>query len=133
MSQATVRKAIEQAISTWATANGHSVQWQNTVLDPEPAAYVRSFVLPAQTEAPDIQQAGRDYAGVLQVSIVRPINEGPGPAETIAASMATALGMRLTSGSVVVRLLQPISPVAPINEPGRYVVPCTAQYSATVY
>jgi hypothetical protein len=133
MSQTLVRRALESAIGTWASANSQPVQWQNVVLDPEPASYVRAFILPAQTEAPDVQQAGRSYTGTLQVSIVRPQGEGPATAETLAASLSAALGMRQTSGGVTVHLLQPLSPVAPINEPGRYVVPCTASYSATVY
>lgn len=133
MSQALVRRALESAIGTWAAANSQPVQWQNVVLDPEPAAYIRAFILPAQSEAPDVQQAGRVYSGVLQVSIVRPQGEGPAPAEALAASLSAALGMRQTSGAVTVSLLQPLSPVAPLTEPGRYVVPCTASYQATVY
>ena len=133
MSQTLVRRALESAINTWAQANGQPVQWQNVVLDPEPAAYIRVFLLPAQTEAPDIQQAGRSYSGLLQVSIVRPIGEGPAAAEALAASLSSAIGMRQTSGGVTVELLQPLSPAAAVNEPGRYVVPCSAGYSATVY
>ena len=133
MSQTLIRRALETAINTWAAANSQPVQWQNVILDPEPAAYIRVFVLPAQTEAPDVQQAGREYSGVLQVSLVRPQGEGPATAETLAASLSTALGMRQTSGGVTVHLLQPLSPVAPVTEPGRYVVPCSASYSATVY
>lgn len=133
MSQTLIRRALESAINTWAAANSQPVQWQNVVLDPEPAAYIRVFLLPAQTEAPDIQQAGRSYSGLLQVSIVRPIGEGPAAAEALAASLSSAIGMRQTSGGVTVELLQPLSPAAAVNEPGRYVVPCSAGYSATVY
>ena len=133
MSQTLIRRALETAINTWAAANSQPVQWQNVVLDPEPAAYIRVFLLPAQTEAPDIQQAGRSYSGLLQVSIVRPIGEGPAAAEALATSLSSAIGMRQASGGVTVELLQPLSPAAAINEPGRYVVPCSASYSATVY
>ena len=133
MSQTLIRRALETAINTWAAANSQPVQWQNVILDPEPAAYIRVFLLPAQTEAPDIQRAGRSYSGLLQVGIVRPIGEGPAAAEALTASLSSAIGMRQTSGGVTVELLQPLSPAAAINEPGRYVVPCSASYAATVY
>lgn len=133
MTHATVRKALETAVQTWATSNTQTVQWENTVLDPEPANYVRVNLLPAPTEAPDIEQAGSEYVGVFQVSIVRQIGEGPGPAEALAASLQSAIGMRLTSGSVVVNMRQRLSPAPPLTEPGRYVLPCSAGYTATVY
>lgn len=133
MSQALVRRALETAVQTWATANSMPVQWGNVVMDPEPAAYVRCFLLPAEARWPDIALAGKSFSGILQISIVRPQGEGPQPAESLAASLATALGYRQTSGGVTVHLLAPLSPAPPINEPGRYVVPCSTQYAATVY
>jgi hypothetical protein len=135
MSQALIRAALEQKLATWAAANSLPVQWQNTVLDPEPAAYVRGLLLPAQQDVPDVQSLGRTYRGIWQVSIVRPIGEGPGPAEALAASLSTAFtpSAAITSGGMLIFLLGPLSPAPPINEPGRFVVPCSQVYQSTVY
>jgi hypothetical protein len=135
MSHVLARRVLEAALKTWADAKPMPVQWQNVTLDPEPAAYVRAFLLPAPTEAPDIQGLGQVLTGVWQVSIVRPLGEGPGAAEAIAAELAAIFKPTavLTSGALRLFLLQPLSPAAPINEPGRFVVPCSASYQATVY
>lgn len=138
MSQALVRQICESALKTWADARAPAampVQWQNTILDPEPGAYVRAILLPAPTEAPDVQGLGRTFTGFWQVSIVRPQGEGAGPAEVIAAELAAIFkpGASLTAGGLRLYFLQPLSPAAPIDEPGRFVVPCSAAYQATVY
>lgn len=135
MSHALVRRACEAALKTWADAKPMPVQWQNLVLDPEPASYVRAFLLPSPAEAPDIEGQGRTFTGIWQVSIVRPIGEGPGAAEAIAAELAAIFkpGAPITAGGLSLYFLQPLSPAAPINEPGRFVVPCSAAYQATAY
>lgn len=135
MSQVLVRRACEAALKTWADAKPMPVQWQNQVLDPEPAAYVRAFLLPSPAEAPDIEGQGLALSGIWQVSIVRQIGEGPGPAEAIAAELAAIFkpGAPITVSGLTLYFLQPLSPSAPINEPGRFVVPCSASYQATAY
>jgi len=138
VSHALVRRACEAALKTWADARlpqAMPVQWQNVVLDPEPTAYVRAILLPAPTEAPDIEGQGRTFTGIWQVSIVRPLGEGPGPADAIAAELAAIFNPAavLTAGGLRLHLLQPLSPTAPIDEPGRFVVPCSAAYQATTY
>jgi hypothetical protein len=135
VTHALVRRACEAALKTWADAEPMPVQWQNQVLDPEPAAYVRAILLPAPTEAPDIEGQGRTFTGIWQVSIVRPIGEGAGPAEAIAAELAAIFkpGLPITVGAVKLYFLQPLSPAAPVDEPGRFVVPCSATYQSTVY
>jgi hypothetical protein len=135
MSQALVRRACEAALKAWADAKPMPVQWQNKVLDPEPAAYVRAFLLPAPTEAPDVEGLGRTFTGFWQVSIVRPQDEGPGPAEAIAAELAAIFkpGAPITVSGLTLYFTQPLSPTAPLDEPGRFVVPCSASYQATAY
>jgi len=135
VSHALVRRACEAALKTWADAEPMPVQWQNKVLDPEPASYLRAVLLPAPTEAPDVEGQGRTFTGIWQVSIVRPLGEGPGPAEAIAAELAAIFkpGAPITVGGLSLYFLQPLSPAAPVDEPGRFVVPCSAAYQATVY
>ncbi len=138
MSHALVRRACEAALKTWADARlpqAMPVQWQNVVLDPEPAAYVRAILLPAPAGSPDIEGQGTTLTGLFQVSIVRPLGEGAGPAEAIAAELAAIFrpGASLSAGGLRVYFLQPLSPAAPLDEPGRFVVPCSAGYQATAY
>lgn len=138
MSQALVRRALEAALKTWAdarTPQAMPVQWQNVILEPEPAAYVRAALLPAPSESPDIQGQGTTFSGIWQVSIVRPQGEGPGTADAIVAELAAIFrpGAGLTAGGLRLYLLQPLSPAAPLDEPGRFVVPCSATYTATAY
>lgn len=135
MSQAIIRAAFETALKTWATANSLPVQWQNTILDPEPAAYVRTFLLPAPTEAPDVQRLGREYLGVWQVSIVRPIGEGPGQGEALADSLAAVFppATPIVRSGLSIYILQPLSPAPAVSEGARHVLPCSLSYRATVY
>lgn len=135
MSQAIIRAAFETALKDWATANSLPVQWQNTILDPEPAAYVRTFLLPAPTEAPDVQRLGREYLGVWQVSIVRPIGEGPGQGEALAESLAAVFppATPIVRSGLRIYILQPLSPAPAVPEGARHVLPCSLSYRATVY
>jgi hypothetical protein len=135
VSQALIRQAFESRLETWAAAAWLPVQWQNKILDPEPEAYVRAFLLPSQQEVPDVQGLGRSYSGVWQVTIVRPQNEGPGPAEALAASLAAVYSpsTHITAGGLRVYLLQPLSPAPAISEPARFAVPCSQSYATTVY
>lgn len=137
MSHALVRRACEAALKTWADARTPAmpVQWQNVVLDPEPTAYLRAILLPAPAESPDIEGHGTTFTGFWQVSVVRPLGEGAGPAEAIAAELAAIFrpGAGLTASGLRLYFLQPLSPAAPLEEPGRFVVPCSAAYQATAY
>ena len=135
MSAALIRAGLEGKLKTWATSASVAVQWQNVVLSPEPAAYVRSFVLPADTLAPDVERLGRTYRGIYQITLVRPIGEGPGAAEAWAAALSAAFApaIKITSGAVKITITQPLSVAQPINEPARFAVPCSIPYTATVY
>jgi hypothetical protein len=130
-----MRAALEQKLATWATANSLPVQWQNTVLDPQPASYVRSYLIPHDTTSDDIERQHRSYSATFQVSLVLPINQGPGAADVLTASLAAAFppATPIASGALRVFVLQPMSQAAPINEPDRYVVPCSAPCRADAY
>ncbi len=135
MSDALIRRALESALDSWAQANDVGVQWQNVVLDPEPDTYIRAFLLPAPTAVPDVECQGRSYAGIWQLSMVLQQGVGMAQVHTWLASLASvyAPSAPLVAGSVTVRCLTPLSPAAPINEPGRFVVPCSLSYQATAY
>lgn len=135
MSDALIRQALETALKTWADAQPMPVQWQNFMLDPQPAAYLRAFMLPNDTESADIGRLNRRYAGTFQISIVRPQGEGPGPAGTIAAALAAVFSPSTptTVGGLKVWCSAPLSVAAAISEPGAYVLPCSVPYLADTY
>ena len=135
MSQALIRRALETALKTYADGASLPVQWQNVILNPQPAAYLRAFLLPAQTSSADIARTNRAHAGIFQISICRPLNEGPGNAEAIAAALSAVFrpSTPLSAGGITVWCAQPLSVGASINEPGHYVLPCTVQYLADTY
>jgi hypothetical protein len=135
MSQALIRQALETALKTWADANSVPVQWQNTIIDPQPAAYLRAFLLPGDTESADLGRLNRRFAGLWQVSICRPIGEGPGAAEVIVQALSAVYSpsVPLTAGGLKVWAAQPLSTAPAIVEPTHYVTPCSVQYLADTY
>lgn len=135
MTQARCRQALETALQTWATANGHTVAWQNVTTSPEPAAYLRAYLLPNDTESADIGRANRRYSGTFQISICRPLGEGAGPGQAIATALAALFNPAapLTAGGLTVWIAQPLSEGAAITEPAHSVLPCSVQYLADTY
>lgn len=135
MSQALIRAAFEQALNTWAAAQTPAVPvaWENVVYTPTAGArYARAFLLPARTTSDDLAGAHRHYEGVFQVSLVMPLGTGPAAAEALIASLDSAFPLTapITSGSVKVFLLSPMSAAPALNEPDRFVVPVSCTYRA---
>lgn len=135
MSNANVRAALESRLATWAAARVPAlpVAWENAPSDPATgAAYLRAFVLPANTESQDLQGLHRGYRGVFQVSIVCPINAGPGAAVGIADELAAQFPVngRYTSGSTTTQIIGPASPGPGQQEPEAYVLPVSIPYRA---
>ena len=134
MSQALIRAAFETTLATWAAAQAPAipVAWENVVFTEPSTTYLRSFVLPADTDTFDIGMTGREYLGVYQVSIALPIGAGPGAGETIVSALdalfpATA---PIESGGLKVWITRPMSAANAIQEPDRYVIPVSLGYRA---
>lgn len=62
--------------------------WENAAFTPPTGPYLRAFLLPATTTGIDLAGVGRTYRGIYQVTVVCPINTGPGAAESIADEIA---------------------------------------------
>lgn len=133
MTQPLIRQALETALQTFAAANSLPVAWENVELNPKPStAYLRVFLLPAQTTSDDLERKHRGYRGIFQVSVCVPNGNGPGPGEVIAAGLEAAFppSTPLAAGAVRVNLTGPMSAAPAIADADERVIPCSVGYLA---
>lgn len=139
MTQARIRRAFETAIKAFADAQSPplAIAFENVqTSQPDPnVAYLRTFLLPAETESGDVARVNRRWSGVFQVSLVMPAGKGPGPGEALLAALDSAfpLATPLSAGGLTVWIVQPISASPAIPEPDRSVIPCSLRYVADSY
>jgi sporulation-control protein spo0M len=132
MSHALIRQALESTLSAWADAQSPAipVSWQNVPFTPPTGRYLQAFVLPARTVSETLDGTHRRYTGLFQVSIVMPIDVGPGDAEAIVASLDALypLSTPITVGALRVYMTEPMSPAPALQRADRYVIPVTGAY-----
>lgn len=135
MSQAIIRAALESTLKTWADAQSPalSIAFENTNMTQQPAgAYLRAFVLPAQTAADDLERALRRYGGVFQVSIVLPVGQGTAAGNAIVSALEALFAPQvpIAGDGLSIFVLAPLSAAPAILEPDRFVIPCSLTYRA---
>jgi hypothetical protein len=135
MSNQACRALIEAKLAAWAAARSPalSVAWENVPFTPTTGAtYLRPFLLPATTVAPDLAGALRTWSGVYQVNVVAPINGGPGVAEGIAAELAAVfpLNQRLAGSGLALQIMSPVTAAQGAEDGTNFVVPASFQYRA---
>ena len=135
MSNASVRAALESRLANWAAARSPAltVVWQNVPANPaQGQTYLRAFLLPADTQSEDLEGLHRARLGVFQVSIVLPINVGPGAADGIADELNTLFPVngRYTAGSVTTQIITPASPSSGFQDEATFIVPVSIGYRA---
>lgn len=135
MSQKIIRALYEGRLAAWAAARATplSVAYQNRPQTPATGTtYLKAFLLPSPTDSQDLAGAHRVYAGVFQVSVVAPINTGPGAAEGIADELIALfpLNLLLTSGAVTVQINTPASAAPALQDESNYIVPVSFTYRA---
>lgn len=137
MSATSIRAALDARLKT--LANSPSVAWENVSFEPVPGtAFLSVSLLPATTEAPTILGVvGSDIAleqGVYQVTVVAPVNQGPGGATRIAEAVRALFprGLSLTSGGVTVRIGGHASIAPALSDSDWYSVPVSVPYFAHV-
>lgn len=132
MSDALVRAAFETRLKAWADAQVPPipVAYQNVTFTPPTGRYVRCWMLPAPTQSEDLGGLHRLRRGVFQVDLCLPIGNGPGVANTLAASLDVAFPLTapMTQGAIRVFLLSPLSQGPAMEEPDHYVVPLSCEY-----
>lgn len=137
MSTKAIRALLEARVNAWAAAHSPvlKVAFENvTFTKPASGIYLRTFTLPNPTDSRYLEATDRVYMGVFQVSIVAPINTGPGAAESLVAELEALfpLNLELTSTLRVITTT-PVSAAPAIQEPDAYVVPVSFSYRATTY
>jgi hypothetical protein len=135
VSQKKIRAAYESRLATWAAARSPvlRVQYENVPFTPaQGETFLKAYLLPAKTQSPDVQGALTTWAGVFQVSVYAPINNGSGAALGIADELAALFvtNARLTQAGLTVQQVTPCSIAPALQDATSYVVPVSFQYRA---
>ncbi|WP_426269143.1 phage tail terminator-like protein [Dyella kyungheensis] len=134
MSNKLCRRAIETQLSAWAAARAPALQvaFENVPFTPPAGAYLRGFLLPARTSSQDLAGAHREYSGVYQVSVVAPLNAGPGAAEGIADELATLfpLNQRIAVPGLTLQIVTPVTAAQGAPDSVSFIVPVSFEYRA---
>ena len=133
MSLSLVRSAFESRLAIWAAARTPAlpIVWENAKASPA-LPYLRALLLPAPTTSETLDGLHRAYRGVFQVSVVAPIDGGPGVASGIADELAALFPMdlRLPSGVLTVQVTRPASAAPALQHESDYTVPVSLSYRA---
>jgi hypothetical protein len=137
MSKKAIRALLEGRLATWAAAHSPvlPIAFENvTFVKPATGTYLRAFTMPNPTDSRYMEATDRVYMGVFQVSIVAPINTGPGAAESLVAELEALFPLNLDLTSTLkVTTITPVSAAPAIQEPDAYVIPVSFSYRATTY
>jgi hypothetical protein len=134
MSNALIRAAFETRLATWAAAQVPAIPiaYENVTFTPPSGRYLRSFLLPADTQSLTLDGLHREYIGIYQVSIALPINTGAGAGQMLSAALDTLFPVAapMTQGGLNVWVTSPMSAGPAIQEPDRFVIPVSCGYQA---
>ena len=134
MSNKLCRQAIETQLATWAATRTPAlpVAWENVQFTAPATAYLRAFLLPATTVSDDLAGTHREYHGIYQVSVVCPIDTGPGAAEGIADEIAALfpLNTRLSVTGLTLQIISPVTAAQGLPDGSNYIVPVSFGYRA---
>jgi hypothetical protein len=111
------------------------VAWENVPYSPVAGTtYLRGFLLPAKTASSDLAGAHRAFTGVYQVSVVAPLNGGPGIAEGIADEIAALfpLNTRLAVPGLILQVVTPVTAAQGAQDSTSYIVPVSFEYRADI-
>jgi hypothetical protein len=135
MSTQAIRALYEARLKTWADAHSPvlKIAFENVTFSrPATGIYLRTFTLPNPTDSDYLEATDRIYMGVFQVSIVAPINTGPGAAEAIVKELEALFPAFLSlTSTLTVQTITPVSAAPAIQEPDAYVIPVSFSYRAT--
>lgn len=134
MSLKRIRAAYEGRLAAWAAARSPAltVAYENAPFTVPSGVYLRAFVLPADTVSDDLAGVLTTYRGIFQVSVIAPINTGPGAALGIADELAALFlaNARLTVSGLTVQQITPCSIAPALQDATSYIVPVSFQFRA---
>lgn len=128
---------IETALFTRAAGlaalTGLPVAWPNVSFSAPPSGrYLRVSLLPNVTQRLFINSAAHRRPGILQISVVVPLNVGASAATRIAGQVAAhfPMDLRMTSGGVSVRVTKCADIAPAIKEDAAWIVPVSVSFQA---
>ena len=138
MSHKIIRSLFEARLAAWAITKAPALRISYPNVSFTPAAnetYLRAFLLPAGTDSNDLAGAHRLYTGVFQITIVTPVGNGPGAAETLAEELAALyqLNDRLTKTGFTAQVMTPVEPGPEQQEDTAYALPVSFEYRADTF
>jgi hypothetical protein len=132
-----IRSALDSRLATLSSPP--PIVYENVQYDPVVGTlFLDVALLPAQTEHPTVTGVvGQELAleqGIYQVTVVAPVNQGPGAAATKAEAVRALFprGLSLTSGGVQVRVSGRPSVAPALVDADWYRVPVSVPYFAHV-
>lgn len=132
MSDATIAKAFEATLKTWADAQTPAipVAWENVEFNPPAGRYLRAKLLPNEAKSLFLDGSGRTRVGIFQVDLCMPIGTGAGSSRMLAASLDGAFAVTLVQDGLRIWLVSPMSAAQGIPVGDRFIVPVSAHYKA---
>ena len=134
---ASIEESIEAAVFTRAagllTLAALPVSWPNVAFSPPSnGRYLRVSLLPNVTQRLFINSATHRRPGILQISVVVPLNVGASAATRIAGQVAEhfPMDLRVTSGGVSVRVTKAPDIAPAIKEDAAWIVPVSVSFQA---
>jgi len=134
MSITAIRAALETRLGTMSPAL--STAYQNVAFMPVTGtAYQAVYLLPATVENPTLGDGFYRERGLMQVSLMYPMNAGPATAEARASAIKAHFprGLQLTSGSVTTRIDRTPSISPPRPDGDRWRVDVSIPYFADIF
>lgn len=134
MSLPLIRSLLETRLKAWAAAHVPplAIAWQNVAFTPPAGMYLRSFILPGQTDSLDLSGEHSAYVGVHQVSVVCPAGVGQGAGERLAQEIVDLypLNLPLTRDGFEVKVFTKPFTGSAIPDEDVYVLPVSYSYRA---
>lgn len=137
MTMATIEENIEAAlfgaVRDLETDPVLPVAWPNKVYEPEGAPYLRVAQFVNENIRVVLKGSGpHERRGILQLSVVTPLNGGQSPGTALAGAIAEQFpaDRDLYSEDVKVRIQMAPTVMTPIKEDAAWVVPVSIRYEA---
>ncbi len=132
MSNAKIRKAFELPLRAWAITKSLPVAWENVTLNQPAGAYLQANLIPNRTVSETLDQLHRRYIGIFQISLLMPIGQGPGEAESLASELDALfpLNEKMLVDGLEVQLTSPMSASPAFQDSTRYIIAVSANYRA---
>lgn len=136
MSDRIIRSLFEARLKAWATVRVPAlpIAYEDVTFTPPAggSAYLRAFLLPANTDSLDLEGKHTLYRGIFQVSVVTKAGEGRGPAGLIADEIAALFpnNLMLTKTDLTVFIRSPMSTAPAQQGDTTTMLPLSFQYRA---